>query len=712
MSTKPFTILASTAFAAAALVFLSPAVIASDDDSGERAPVTPQYQRDSGIRQEIVEVPEPGDPPGDLAFEAVTAPVVAPMRSRPGGRDPSGDPVDDGHDRSIAERAASAADWTSRHIANTRGWQQYYRVGFHRGMRIALEDDLIGGRDYLEGVRAGRRDPGAHLMGVDIGRRAAQDAAAAASAAQVADQFYDLHREPRRSPRPVVPDHAFGEHWTTGPELSEVFAAYSVYRVARIERRVREAFDGWELGAWRLYETPRHEEFYERSWRDPEAAFLYWKDRGKGSSAYHKLRDRGDREYFRAVFTAEFTRRLHDHYDRHLRRGYREGFQDGWTYGAFVNREWHYRQGYNEGFDEGVASTAFTSFQVAYLLFYERYYDDVFDEWSHNPKPGIVAVHLADGNDDGIFQPGEEILADYELANYGGRDGTFVARLEGREIELAEEVTIRLPARTLIRSDSPVRLRIDPNVPARTRTGLELYLADQREVVDLLVSYPLEFPREVDLDRDSLAGRAVVQVLVINRSRKPIEALVALERVDGYPIRDDRELGVMPAGAERWAAFELEGIRALDMISGDLRAHFTLRSPGEVHDRLEFRFPDAASDLYNRELLELMVTFAHDSAVPWTDVAEARALMLRRLRVDWTAAVRSSGNPYKKDYKGKGTRTALGDLVQTYQRVRPVVSNGTVFEGLDTEIEALAEELPGTHPFLRKYMKRLARKLG
>ena len=34
-------------------------------------------------------------------------------------------------------------------------------------------------------------------------------------------------------------------------------------------------------------------------------------------------------------------------------------------------------------------------------------YDDVFDEWSHNPKPGIIAVHLADGNDDGIFQPGE-----------------------------------------------------------------------------------------------------------------------------------------------------------------------------------------------------------------------------------------------------------------------------------------------------------------
>jgi len=548
MSTRPFTVLASAALAAAALVFLSPVVIASDDEAGERTPVTPQYQRDSGRRAEIVEVPEPGDPPDNLVVEAVVAPAVAPMRSRPNGRNPSQDPVDDEHDRYIAERAASAADWTAHEIASSRGWRQYYRVGFHRGMRIALEDDLIGGRDYMAGVRSGRRDPGALLMGADIGRRAAEDEAATAAAAQVADQFYDLYHEPRRSPRPVVPNYAIREHWATGPELSEVFAAYSIYRVARIE----------EWDAWRLYEAPRHEKFYEASWRDPEAAFSYWNDHGRRSSVYRKMRDRGDREYFRAVFKAEFAWRVRVYYDRHLRRGYREGFEDGWTYGAFVNREWHYRQGYNEGFDEGAASAAFTSYQVTYAIVYGRFYDDRFDEWSDNPKPGIVAVHLADGNDDGIFQPGEEVLVDYELANYGGRDGTFVARLEGREIELAEEVTIRLPARTLTRSGAPVRLRIDPYVPARTRTGLELTLADQREVVDLLVSYPLEFPREVDLDRDSLAGRAVVQVLVVNRSRKPIDALVALERVDGYAIRDDQDLGVLPAGAERWAAPQSE----------------------------------------------------------------------------------------------------------------------------------------------------------
>jgi hypothetical protein len=712
MRTKPFTVLTSTALAAAALTLFSPVVLGGDDESDARVSVVPQYLRDSGRRPEIVETPEPEDPPSDLRLEAQVFSVVSPSRLRAGGRGPSQDPVDDERDRQIAERAAAAADWTAHEIASTRGWRQYYRVGFHRGMGVALDDDLIGGPDYMAGVRTGRRDPGALLMGADLGRRAAQDAAETAAATQVADQFYDLYHEPRRDPRAVLPHYEVREHWATGPELSEVFAAYSVYRVARIENRVRKAFGDWEWDAWRLYETPRHQEFFDGSWRDPEDAFRYWKDHRRRSAFYHGTRDRDDRDYFRAVFQAEFARLVHVYYGRHLRRGYREGFEDGWTYGAFVNREWHYRQGYNEGFDEGVASAAFTSYQVTYALVYERYYDDIFDEWSHNPKPGIAAIHLVDGNDDGVFQPGEEIFADYELVNYGGRDGTFVARFEGPEIELAQEVTVRLPARSVTRSGAPVQLSIDPHVPARTGTRVDLLLADLRSSVDLMVSYPLEFPREVDLDRDSLAGRAVVRVLVVNTSRKPVDALVALERVDGYPFHLEQDLGTLPAGAQRWVAFELADLRPLDMISGDLRAHFAVRSPSEIQDRMEFRFPDAVSDLYNRELLELMVILSRSSGVPRSDIAEARALMLRRLRVDWTAAVRSRGNPYKKDYKSRGTRTALGDLVQTYSRERSGISNEAVFEGLDAEIEALAEELPGVHPFLRKYMKRLARKLG
>jgi hypothetical protein len=131
-----------------------------------------------------------------------------------------------------------------------------------------------------------------------------------------------------------------------------------------------------------------------------------------------------------------------------------------------------------------------------------------------------------------------------------------------------------------------------------------------------------------------------------------------------------------------------------------------------VNDRAHFLFPDVTVDLNNRALLDFMVALARDERAPASDVAAARQLILRRLRVDWRAAVRASGNPYKRDHRNNAAGTALGELVQTYGRERSRLRNPEVFSGLNAEITALAKQLPGAHPLLRKHMKRLARKLA
>ena len=255
-------------------------------------------------------------------------------------------------------------------------------------------------------------------------------------------------------------------------------------------------------------------------------------------------------------------------------------------------------------------------------------------------------------------------------------------------------------------------VRIDPLTLPRTQTGIDVRVAGELHTAEMLVSYPLEFTREVDLDSDTLGGRAVIRVLAVNRSRKPIEATVDLERVEGYGFEVmQHDLGILPPGARDWAVFELDGLRPLDTVSGNVRAYFSVRSADGVQDALTFEFPDASADLHNRDLLELMVAFTRDPGVPWADVEEARALMLRRLEIDWNEAVRGRHNPYKEDFKNNGSETALGDLVQTYLD-EGSARGSAVFDGLDRDINGLAEALPGTHPFLRKYMKRLAKKLG
>ena len=116
---------------------------------------------------------------------------------------------------------------------------------------------------------------------------------------------------------------------------------------------------------------------------------------------------------------------------------------------------------------------------------------------------------------------------------------------------------------------------------------------------------------------------------------------------------------------------------------------------------------DLATD--PQDLLLYVLDLAPDASS--SDVARAQDLFLRRLQVDWQAVVAAGGNPYKEDYKRSGRRTAMGDLANSFDEQRHRVRNPRVFNSLAPRIEALAKELPGTHPFLRKWFKRLAKKL-
>ena len=86
--------------------------------------------------------------------------------------------------------------------------------------------------------------------------------------------------------------------------------------------------------------------------------------------------------------------------------------------------------------------------------------------------------------------------------------------------------------------------------------------------------------------------------------------------------------------------------------------------------------------------------------------------MIRRLRVDWEAVARARGNAYKDDYRNGTTRTALGDLVRTYEEQGAGVARPDLWRSLANRIDELAETLPGVHPRLRKYVRKLAARLS
>ena len=75
----------------------------------------------------------------------------------------------------------------------------------------------------------------------------------------------------------------------------------------------------------------------------------------------------------------------------------------------------------------------------------------------------------------------------------------------------------------------------------------------------------------------------------------------------------------------------------------------------------------------------------------------------------------ADGNPFRRDLQNRSPRrraeTALGELVYEVAAARRSIVDREVFRSLVPQIEALADTLPGAHPFLRRSMKRLAREL-
>jgi len=271
---------------------------------------------------------------------------------------------------------------------------------------------------------------------------------------------------------------------------------------------------------------------------------------------------------------------------------------------------------------------------------------------------------------------------------------------------------IDLPPRSITRPDGSLSVRIAGHTPNRTRAELELALAESVRQLSLRVSHPLQLRRGAwRVRRSNLDGEVTLEVDVENESTRAVDGRLELTTASLPGNIVARSLGTVQAGQVRRLALEVDGLDPLELLAGRVELDVALYGGPAIQDRYSYHIPDAARDLSNRDLLLFMVRLAQERREAGGRVATARELLMTRLRADWKAAVARNGNPYKLDYRHDGATTALGDLVQTYRSQDPAARNHPVFAGLSKDVLKLAERLPGIHPFLRKYLRRLAREL-
>ena len=667
-----------------------------------------EYKRDRKASSRPADVPAPSVPdvPDDLrvAAPAVPAPQVggeSPARlARPGG---TGD-VD-----AAAERAADAMVLEA---VGVWGFTEYWRAGFARGTHTALNDPRVGAWDRVEGLRFGRLDPAVRPLGQQVAAEAAAETAARAAGDRVRDQFLELDRVPvrdvtTRSQRAGVP--AFAGPFAVAPDRDAVFAAYPIATAPRLSQEGRKARGGWAATPSQLVRDERHGVYDER-WKDAVRAFTVWRERQRPGSTWSRLGS-AQRQRFRDVFLARFDQRLSTTDLRRAYAGWRIGWEDGWRYGALLQAEWAYREGYAEGFDLGVREVAAIAYPYAWERAYSQAYAAHFDDWSRSARPGIVEARVEDEDDDGIFEPGERAVVSLALVNYGGGAGTFDASARGELLEGESAARVTLPARA--RAARPTRLtpRIDPRAAIRARGTIAVTVGDARAEIPLTVSHPLAIEGPPAVEADRLEGRVRLNVSVVNSSRRSVRATASAERVEGGVERATEDLGAIEAGGRRSVDFGFVGIHPLDLIAGEAHFRITVIRAGTANDQREIGVEPVVTDFGNPDLVTFMVDLARSPRVSPPDVAEVRSLLFERLRADWDRARFGPGNPYKRDLESGSAETALGELVRAVRSEHGRLASPQVFQRLGGDIAGLADDLPGAHPLLRKWMKRLAKTL-
>ncbi|MDH3786045.1 MAG: hypothetical protein OEV00_12050, partial [Acidobacteriota bacterium] len=205
--------------------------------------------------------------------------------------------------RGPLQRAADLAGrWAAEERVTLHGRREYYRVGFFEGLHAARLDNRIGRHDRLVGEQDGWFDPEARRIGSRDGSRQAEELAFAAAEQQVADQFFDLDRDPVRDPRPQLQPYQGQQYDWEEPTLQSVFYDRRSHASLRLGDRFDLYISDWDRTPWNLYQCPDFNEFYVANWNDSDVAFRIWVEDRHRSVVYRALNQGAERTEFRDTF--------------------------------------------------------------------------------------------------------------------------------------------------------------------------------------------------------------------------------------------------------------------------------------------------------------------------------------------------------------------------------------------------------------------------
>jgi len=297
------------------------------------------------------------------------------------------------------------------------------------------------------------------------------------------------------------------------------------------------------------------------------------------------------KEIYKQAFIANYNQFGPYEYNNAYNDTIDDGTNAGYYVGAQVGKRLAYLTGemdaYNTMFRQR-ESQAYQSGYTSALLDPHGGFGSTYQTYATSAQIGVDQFTVTGMRDDGIIEPGEQILGSFTLSNYGGVDADLPVTLEGdvSNVYLCDAQgrplrdsagnplrSIRVPRISSTRHTGAVTANIAGNVTSGQTANLVLNVNGQRIPLAQYVTRQVVVQNvtdQVDIAHGNLTIRIPVQNVSTVRSYDEIKIVTT----DSLNRTQTTSVGFIEAGRTSDVPATLTGFDPLSMLDGQVSAHY------------------------------------------------------------------------------------------------------------------------------------------
>jgi len=297
------------------------------------------------------------------------------------------------------------------------------------------------------------------------------------------------------------------------------------------------------------------------------------------------------KEIYKQAFIANYNQFGPYEYNNAYNDTIDDGTNAGYYVGMQVGKRLAYLTGemdaYNTMFRQREAS-AYQSGYTSALLDPHGGFGGTYQTYATSPQIGVDQFTIAGMRNDGIVEPGEQILGSFILSNYGGVDANLPITLEGdvsnvylcdaqgrplRDAAGNPLSSIRVPRISSTRHAGAVTANIAGNITSGQTANVVLNVNGQRIPLAQYVTRQIVVQNVVD-QADIAHGNLTIRIPVQNVSTARSYDEIKIVTTDSLNRTQTTSVGFVEAGRTSDVPATLTGFDPLSMLDGQVSAHY------------------------------------------------------------------------------------------------------------------------------------------